>query len=311
MMLRFKIFLLLCLMVSLDAMCQYSTNHSLNRDEWVFGVGPSQALTDVGGSANIGTHGLKDWNWQAIRYAGMVAYRRRVSRNWSAKTAFTAAMLYGNDTYSKNIFRHNRNLNFRTPVFELSEQIEYYFYQYDQPGRHYHIKHAHGARNLTMDAYLFAGIGGFYYNPQGYWNGLWYNLRPLSTEGEGLPGGPHEYSQFAVSVPLGIGFKYLLNPQWSVGMEISDRFWTSTDYLDDDHGNYYNNATILHDKGPIAAHFADPSLGLVDGQTDAGQERGDPRYNDTYMFLFFTVNYRPSALAKHGGSGRHKKKLHF
>ncbi len=76
-------------------------------------------------------------------------------------------------------------------------------------------------------------------------------------------------------------------------MEISDRLWTSTDYLDDTHGKYYNNATILQDKGPIAAYFADPSLHEIGGASATGTMRGDPTHNDTYMFLFFTVTYQP------------------
>jgi hypothetical protein len=280
----------------------------LNRDEWVFGVGPDQFLGDLGGTPNAGTHGIADFNFGAIRYAAMVGYRHRIGRRWAFKPVLTAGMVYGNDELSSNFFRHNRNLNFRSPVIELSGQFEYMFYQYDHAGHRYNIRHAHGFRRLALDAYLFGGLGGFYFNPQGNWNGIWYDLRPLSTEGEGLPGGPGEYSQFAISIPLGIGVKYLINQQWSVGMELSDRIWTSTDYLDDTHGNYFSNEEILKYKGPIAAHFADPSLGQDSFQDETGAERGDPKHNDTYFFMFFNVNYRPSPY--HRG-GHHRRKLKF
>jgi hypothetical protein len=172
--------------------------------------------------------------------------------------------------------------------------MEYHFYQYDQPGHHYKIRHAHGFKTFSIDAYLFAGVGGFYFNPQGKYDGEWYNLRPLSTEGEGLPGGPPEYSQFAFCIPAGIGAKYLIDPQWSVGMELSTRLWTSTDYIDDTHGNYFSPAEIAEYKGQIAAALSHPVLGLIPGQDIVGTERGDPTHNDSYMFLLFSVNYRPN-----------------
>lgn len=265
---------------------------SLNRNEYIVAFGPSQFLGDLGGSAQIGTHFLKDWNAAAIRYGGYLGYRYKICRPISIKAALTMGELYGNDALSNNPVRFNRDQNFRSIIIEPSVQGEFHFYQHDHLGHRYKIKHAHGFQAIALDAYLFAGVGLFYYNPQGkYINGKWYDLRPLSTEGEGLPGGPHEYSPIAVCVPAGLGVRYVINAKWSVGMELSDRLWTSTDYIDDTHGNYFNKQEIEKYKGPIAAYFSAPTLGLIPGQDLVGQERGDPTHNDTYMFLFFTVNY--------------------
>ncbi|HSY77487.1 MAG TPA: hypothetical protein VK890_11555 [Bacteroidia bacterium] len=280
---------------------QYFYNRFGAHNEWVFGAGPSQFLGDLGGSPTVGTHFLKDFNFSAIRYGGFVGYRDFVNPELAIRGTLIGGMVSGFDALSSEEFRHNRNLNFRSPILELSVQAEYYFYQSSHIGHRYHIKHAHGFKRFNIDGYVFAGIGGLYFNPQGeYTDGTWYNLRPLSTEGEGLPGGPKEYSQFAFCIPAGIGFKYNVNPQFTIGLEISDRIWTSSDYIDDAHGTYFDNAAILAAKGPIAAYFADPSLHSIGTDTSpippdrTGEERADSKHNDTYMFTFLTFTYSPS-----------------
>jgi hypothetical protein len=77
--------------------------------------------------------------------------------------------------------------------------------------------------------------------------------------------------------------------------------------MDDTHGDYYNKEEILYYKGPIAEHFADPSLGLVKGEDAAGAERGDDKYSDTYFFLFFNVNYRPALYSHHSYHHFHRR----
>jgi hypothetical protein len=298
------LFLLLFVFGSFTGFAQYSLNQTLNRTEYTFGLGLSSALTDIGGSPEAGTHFLRDFNPSAIRYGGFFGYRKRVGGSFSVKGVLTIGDLYGNDNLSSDPFRFNRNQNFRTFIFEPSIQAEYHFYQYNQPGHRYKIRHAHGFKRGAMDAYLFAGIGGFYYIDQGrYSNGQWYNLRPLSTEGEGLPGGISSYSPFALTFPAGLGLKYMLNSNWSLQMELSTRLWTSTDYLDDTHGNYFSPSEIQQNKGSVAAYFSHPVLGLIPGQDIVGTERGDPTHNDTYMFIFFGANYHPNS---HHRGGRAK-----
>ena len=273
---------------------QYYWSRFTNHNEYIVGLGASQFLGDLGGSSTVGSHFLKDFNFSAIRYAFEGGYRYHISPTFCAKGMLTLGMVSGNDALSKEKFRHNRNLNFRSPIIELTGQFEYYFYKGKQVGHRYHIKHAKGFKKLDITAYLFAGFGGFYFNPQGkYLNGAWYSLRPFSTEGEGLPNGTQAYSRFSICIPVGIGMKYSFNPQWSMGMEISDRIWTQSDFIDDTHNKYYDKATITAQRGPVAGYFADPSLGDIPAQTVTGQERGDPTHNDTYMFLYVTVSYTP------------------
>lgn len=307
----------------------------VNRSEYVFGIGPSIALTDIGGSSLDGSHFLRDINSRSTRFGGFAGYRKRISRSFSVKAVLTLGELYGNDDLSGNPYRLNRNQDFRTFIIEPSIQAEYHLIKpkkvskdtltgdddaIAQPGNIHHP--------LRWDIYVFGGFGGFYFNSQGKYNGgpppppgmntdEWYNLRPLSTEGEGLPGGTTAYSPFAICIPAGIGIKYAVNSDWSVGLELSDRLWTNTDYIDDTHGNYFNPAEILKYKGAIAAYFSDPSKGLIQDQNLTNQERGNPKYNDAYMFMFLCVNYHPGfnfhkttfkARKMHSNRTRHRRR---
>src|SRR5208283_3885074 len=110
----------------------------------------------------------------------------------------------------------------------------------------------------SMTSYLFAGASVMYFNPHGEWNGQWYALRPLSTEGEGLVPTRRKYSLIQPAIPLGIGFKFALNDKWSVGIEYGIRI-TFTDYIDDVSKTYFDPTLLSQEKGPIAVHFANPT----------------------------------------------------
>jgi hypothetical protein len=320
---------LFIILIPLTTFSQVLQDQSANRSEYVFGIGPSVALTDIGGSSLNGTHFLRDFNSRSTRLGGFLGYRKRINNCFSIKGIFTLAELYGNDNLTGNVTRYNRNQDFRTRLVEPSIQVEYHLFRTKRWLRTYDSSKIDedddkkSNKNYTestspWDLYLFGGIGAFYFNVQGKYNpggpppppGMntseWYDLRPLSTEGEGLPGGPAEYSPFAMCIPVGVGLKYALNANWSIGVEFSDRLWTSTDYLDDTHSNYISQAEILKDKGPIAAYFSDPARGSIQNQDLTGQKRGDPKYNDSYMFMFFCVNYHPTFIMYEGHRIRYK-----
>ena len=138
--------------------------------------------------------------------------------------------------------------------------------------------------------YLTAGIGAFYYNPKEFYGGNWYNIHDYSLEGQGLPGGPKQFSRVSVSIPMGIGAKYTIQRRWSVGIEYLFRK-TFTDYIDGVSTVYYNPVLLAQYKGPIAVALADPNLGKIPGQTMPGQERGDSKHKDSYFTLEVKIGY--------------------
>lgn len=256
--------------------------------EVIGGIGTANFLGDLGGADGIGTHGVRDWEWAALRPALSAGIRYKNSRWFAVKGAFSFGMLKGEDKLTTEPFRQNRNLNFRAPLFELSATIEGYFIK-EQQGHLYRIKNSRGKLHLDIQPYLFTGIGFISFTPQGKYKNSWINLRKLSTEGQGLPGGPKKYAPVSMSFPMGVGFKYGIDKQWGIGLEFGLRY-TLTDYIDDVSGVYYDNATILKLKGPVAAHMADPSIDKG-GQTAAGQDRGHS-HKDNFMFATCTINYK-------------------
>ncbi len=199
-------------------------------------------------------------------------------------------MLNGSDKYTSEPIRHNRNLNFRSKIAELSVQAEFYVNK-EQQGSLYRIKNARGQKKFDVQGYLFGGLGFLFFSSQGKYNDTWVNLRPLATEGQGLPNGPKVYAPVSMSIPFGFGAKYGLDRVWSIGLEVGLHY-TLTDYIDDVSGYYYDNAAIVQSKGVVAGAMADPQLGLVPSQSYAGQQRGRPDYNDAFVFGVLNVNYK-------------------
>ncbi len=149
-----------------------------------------------------------------------------------------------------------------------------------------------------MDYYVFAGIGGNWFNPQGRYKGEWHNLQPLGTEGQGLEGSEKDfYSRTAIVTPFGIGMQKRLNRQLSLNVEIGYRF-TSSDYMDDVSGYYYEQDKIFEERGEVAGYFANPSESFIDvtynqdGSVSEYQQRGNPNNKDSYGFLTVSIAFK-------------------
>lgn len=284
---------------------KYSANNFANkrnkaRKEYVIGIGAANFLGELGGANQIGTNFVRDLEFSMTRPSFALGYRYKFAKRFAVKGGFYYQLVSGSDKLTKEPYRHNRNLSFRSNIFELSAQAEFYFTK-EQQGHRYKIKNAKGIKNYDFQGYLFLGVGGFYYNPQAMYRGHWTNLQPLGTEGQGLPGGPKKYSRVSVCIPYGIGMKYSLTPEWAVGLEIGIRK-TFTDYIDDVSTVYYDNAALRLAKGDASADLADPSLanypielsgpGAGGVQTAAGEQRGDKKDKDAYMFVNVTVAYK-------------------
>jgi len=254
------------------------------KKEIIFGVGASNFLGDLGGLNRTGTHYLPlDMEWNVTRPSGHLGFRYRFSQWWATKTLVQYAVLKGDDALTNEPSRRNRNLSFRTHLFELSQHIEFIFYGNERFGARHKIYGLKGMRNKNTITYLFTGVTGFGYIPQGPGDGGWTNLRPLKTEGQGLPGGGKQYGPISWGIPMGIGAKIGLDKLWRLSIELSYT-QTFTDYLDDVSGVYYDNDLIQHHYGSTSAYFADPSTGAFPTWTHAGELRGDAKHKDGYIF---------------------------
>ncbi len=293
----FVFFIIFCY----SAKAQYFTKHDSwkkERKEWLFGGGVSNFLGDLGGLNKIGTHySYADLEMVLTSPSASLGYRYRINKRFASRTEFSYLQVKGDDKLTLEPFRHNRNLNFKSNIFEFSTVVELSL-SFDRHGNKYHIKKTMFRRYKQYSSYyyLFVGIGGFYFNPKANYGGTWYNLHDLSTEGQGLPGSNSKpYKRISISIPIGIGLRYKLNERWTLGLEYNFRK-TFTDYIDDVSSTYYDKGKLMQYKGPVAVALADPSLGLIKGATDpngngSGAQRGNIKDKDSYMNLQLKVGY--------------------
>ena len=276
------------------------------RKEILGGILTSQFLGDLGGGKGIGVHDIRDFNLKAIRYGGCIGYSYRLGYHFAWQTKFIFAYLYGNDKFSKEAFRNNRNLNFRSPVIDFTTQCNYIFFNKKREFHRYNIKGITPKNIIDYQLYVFTGIGGFWFDPYGRdSSNQWHRLKPLRTEGEGLVPSRKEYSNFQVCIPIGVGIKFALNRLYSLGIEYSYRK-TFTDYIDDCSTTYFDPAAIKdanNKNGDLAVYMANPSPtknlstsnnpnGITSQTTAPGMQRGDPRNKDGYMFLIVSLYYK-------------------
>ena len=267
------------------------------RKEIIVGMGASNFLGDLGGLNKVGTHySYADLELVLTKPSATVGYRYRLNKRFAARGDFSYLFVTGDDKLTLEPFRHNRNLNFKSNIFELSANIEVSL-SFDRHGNRYHIKKTLLRRYKAYSTYYYLslGVGGFFFNPKGEYGGKWYNLHQFSTEGQGLPGGPKKYKRVSLSIPVAIGARVKLSGKWSVGLEYNFRK-TFTDYIDDCSGTYYDKTLLLQHKGQTAVNLSDPSLGLIPGATSpnadgTGAQRGDKTHKDSYMNLEIKVGY--------------------
>ncbi len=257
-------------------------------------IGATNFLGDLGGANKIGSNkgSLRDFDAQALKPGFQFGYMYRISKAFSWRSAFTYAWLSGNDVNTKEPFRQNRNLNFRTAIYDLSTVFEAAWdinSDYSQ-GHQFSLKGIKGGRNISVTPYAYAGIAVNYFNPKGNYNGQWYALQPLCTEGEGLVPTRKKYSLVQITIPIGAGVRVKLTKSIEVGIEYSGRIGF-TDYIDDVSTTYFDKNALSVLKGETAALLANPTLNNIPGATDAGQQRGNPRNNDSWLTVMVSMYY--------------------
>lgn len=271
-----------------------------SRQQISFGIGASNFLGDLGGSNNIGSGGIKDLNLSSTKLAFSLAYSYQIAKRIGVKSSFVYGWVGGSDTYTEEKFRNNRNLSFSSDIYELSLQAEFYITKPNYKREYYNLlktgSFAESILSIQISSYVFVGIAGIYFNPKAqFLDGDWYSLPDLNTAGQGLPGAPEKYSQFALAFPIGFGFKIPLSKKLSIGIEYGLRF-TNTDYIDDCSGTYYDSESIRKAYGDVAAYFSNPALqkapsDALYNSTLPGEIRGDKNDNDSYMFGFIHFYY--------------------
>ena len=297
---RVKYITIILLFVLTNSSAQYflkSTEWKKYRKEIYLGIGGANFLGDLGGLDRIGTdYSPADLEFALTQISAGAGYKYKLQKWLNVCIGFNYLKVKGDDKLTKDIYRNNRNLNFKSNIFEILGRVEL-VYMHNKVGNRYGIKKTFNRRMKTAsyDLSAFFGIGGFYFNPKGRdETGKWHKLKPLHTEGQGLPGAPKQYRNYSICIPLGVSYRYYIERTWVVGLELTWRK-TFTDYIDDVSTVYYDKAALLANYGSLAVKMADPNLGKIDGATspDAsgkGAQRGDNEL-DSYMSFQLTVGY--------------------
>ncbi len=237
----------------------------------------------MGGSFYLGDLNNMPFN-RFTKPAGGIVVRYNFNQRAAMRANFLMGNIEANDAFSNSLWQKERNLNFKSPVRELSVQFEFNFLNYKIGGN----------ENQNFSPYIFIGLAGFYFDPQGQTaNGDWVELQPLGTEGQGLQNGSSikKYKLTQLSVPFGVGVKTGISKSMCLGFEWGMRK-TFTDYLDDVSTVYYNPAILTEQRGALAAAMADPSIGKDPKFSDVGKQRGNPSSKDWYSFFGIVLTIR-------------------
>lgn len=297
--------------MSMDAQAQNRRKknfyHQRKQNEWSIGVGAANFLGDLGGLDKLGSEFVWDLEFQTTKPAVQVSYMNFLTHRAGLRYKLSWCQVAGDDKLTNEFFRNNRNLHFKSHIWELSVRYEYHFIK-EKIGHKFDLRDQRmrliGLRGRTTGLYAFGGVGAFHFNPKAQVDGKWIALQPLNTEGQGLDDGPSEYRRVSVSFPVGGGLRFARSNRLVFSLELGYHF-TLTDYIDDVSGTYYDGTALSQINGPLAAELGDPSLGLegyplAAGEITAGQQRGDPTDKDGFFQAFFSMNYklRPSRASR-------------
>ena len=265
------------------------------------GLGPSFFLGDLGGARGIGKPFVRDLDFPLTKFSKGIYVNFFPAEFLGIRLAFNQSFLEGSDDEvdlvgGREFSRWRRNQYFQSKISELYLGVEIYptvwLEQYEE-------------LQGKLRPYGVAGIGGFKFNPKGYYypdpNNLnskqLVELKPLRLEGQGMSQYPDrkEYKLTQLEVPMGGGFKYFIKEHIYVGLEILHRK-TFTDYIDDVSTKYidpiYFSQYLAPSDVPVAyqLHNREPFRNIT--RPTIGRQRGDSKEMDSYFSTIIRFGWR-------------------
>lgn len=236
---------------------------------------------------------------QNTGFSGAVFARYNINDLSAVRLGLGYAALSGTDALANNEAIRTRNLSFSSDVIELALTGELNLPGY-QP---YNL-------NRPLSPFLYAGISAFYFQPTANLGGVDVKLRPLGTEGQGLPDRPARYAAVSLAIPMGLGVKYAVTDKLNIGIELGARM-AFTDYLDDVSGTYLSHPELLAGNGPLAAALGNRSGELLGGEpvvVPTGTPRGDNHARDWFFNAGLSISYNFLDNGLVGSRNRTRKK---
>jgi hypothetical protein len=291
--------------MSAIACASFSGTQAQMQYELGVSVGPSNFLGDLGGNQGKGQMFIKDNNFELTKLMPGIYFSVIPNHFVSFHAAFNFGRLEGDDNVidrkgGLEEARSDRNQHFKSRIQEFIVTGQFYptvFLEQD-PDDVWH----------KFRPYGLVGVGVFHFNPQAQYidaNGraTWVDLKPLRTEGQGMPNYPNrkEYSLTQINVPYGFGVKYFFNENVNISFEICNRM-TFTDYIDDvsttyvseqDFYDYFGAGSATAD---IARQMANKAQWANGGtylpSYGPGDKRGNPNLNDAYYSTVVKLGFR-------------------
>jgi hypothetical protein len=205
-----------------------------------------------------------------------IAYMYRWDRNLSFRAEANYYRLYSNDYYKY------RDFSFKSGNAEFHVDGIYDIFSFSKRYK----------KRKLITPYVFAGFGLTYFNPKAKYQGKWYALEPLHTEG-------NSYSRLTAMIPFGFGIRIKSTKGFDYMLEAGYRK-TFSDRLDD---------VSSHKFKPIAS-FTDPVAAALSNKTAQGDKyqgyRGNPHKMDGYFIFQLKVCYTPKLKITSVPRYRHK-----
>ena len=219
---------------------------------------------------------------------GMVYGKYNFSPHWGLRIQLAQRRVLAADSLAGDSVQIRRNLSFRSDILEAGLDLEFNFWPY-----------VPGSRTKKASPYLGVGVRRFFFDPMARYKGALVALQPLGTEGQGLGGKPglgllgldeERYALNAWSFPVTFGFRYNLRQNHGFGIEWT-YCYTTTDYLDDIKGKYFDASWLRLYRSSTAADLSDRSVELGLPSRDPLSQRGVNAYNDAYWSLMAYYTY--------------------
>ena len=250
----------------------FITNLSSFSQTWEIGIGGGVSYY-VGDLNPIG-------HFKFPHPAGTIFVKRILTNRWSLRGGFTYLGVSATDQQGDFAHQQVRNLSFYSDIFEVHIAAELNFFPFGMN------QHSHLEKIRKWTPYLFAGIGGYYYDPKTTINGQTVQLMPLGTEGQGTNSYPDRkpYSQFMPCLPFGMGLKFNIKNRMTFAIEYGMRL-TFNDYIDDVSSDYAINSEIVATHGAVAGVASNMSKGDYAASSNDHYQRGIKTDLDWYGYL--------------------------
>ena len=160
-------------------------------------------------------------SWRTVKPGIILHGSRKINSTMAVRLNFSLASLKGDDAkFNTPAYRQQRNFNFRTPLIELSPQIVWSPWGWDEVG-------------ARISPYAFAGVSLAYMRIRRDWSR--FNPAHFGLE-EDLPARiaqdmQHRTPALLPAIPVGAGIRYAVSPSIVLNGEVNYRH-TFSDYID-------------------------------------------------------------------------------